>query len=135
LHGNAHGTTVGTLLAVSGFAAVPELLNVLRGTMSLVGPPPLPAAYAPYYTPAQRRRHDMRPGLTGLAQTEGRSLSTWEELFARDIAYVDGFTFSLDCKIIARAIVDLFRGEYTPVPHGLPPFDTIVARREGAEDI
>jgi len=134
-----HGrqTEFGRLLRRSGFDAVLQFVNVLMGAMSLVGPEPLPPSYLHTYTQAQRRRHDVRPGMTGLAQVDGRNHATWEDIFAADLAYVDRLSFGLDCAILLRTLMILLRGGDVTT-HGrdsLPPFTEIVARREGAEDI
>jgi lipopolysaccharide/colanic/teichoic acid biosynthesis glycosyltransferase len=83
---------------------LPELLNVLRGDMSLVGPRPLLVAYLERYTPEQARRHEVRPGLTGLAQVSGRNATTWAQRFALDVEYVDTRSMALDLRIIGRTV-------------------------------
>ena len=89
---------------------LPELWNVLRGDMSLVGPRPLLVEYLDRYTPEQARRHEMRPGLTGLAQVEGRNLTSWEERLALDVYYVDHWSIALDLRIIAKTLVQVITG-------------------------
>ena len=81
---------------------LPELWNVLKGDMSLVGPRPLMTAYLPRYSAEQARRHDVRPGITGLAQVTGRNAITWEEKFALDVRYVDEHNLRMDLAILAR---------------------------------
>ena len=131
----ARSTSFGRFLEKSGLAAVPELINVLMGTMSLVGPRPLPPAYVPHYTPAQRRRHEVRPGMTGLSQVDGRDAATWEEVFALDLAYVDRLSFGLDCRIILKTMFILVRGGNISAPgRNLPPFDEIMARRRNIRE-
>ena len=83
---------------------LPELWNVLKGDMSLVGPRPLMMAYLPRYNPEQARRHDVRPGITGLAQISGRNAISWEEKFALDIEYVDRHSLRMDLAILARTV-------------------------------
>lgn len=83
---------------------LPELWNVARGDMSLVGPRPLPVVYLPRYTPEERRRHEVRPGLTGWAQVNGRNATSWQERLAMDVWYVDHRSFWLDLRIMARTI-------------------------------
>ena len=83
---------------------LPELWNILKGDMSIVGPRPLLVRYLPYYTEEERHRHDIRPGLTGLAQVHGRNLLAWEERFALDVGYVRTVSFVLDMKIIFLTI-------------------------------
>jgi lipopolysaccharide/colanic/teichoic acid biosynthesis glycosyltransferase len=93
-------TPFGQFLRASSLDELPELWNVLKGEMSLVGPRPLLMQYLPLYTPEQMRRHEVRPGITGWAQVNGRNALTWEEKFALDVWYVDNHTFWLDMKII-----------------------------------
>jgi len=93
--------TVGRLLRSTSLDELPELVNVLRGDMSLVGPRPLLMEYLPLYSAEQRRRHDVRPGLTGLAQVGGRNALDWDAKFALDIRYVDHWSLMLDWKILA----------------------------------
>ena len=85
---------------------LPELLNVLRGDMSLVGPRPLLMEYLPLYSAEQRRRHRVRPGLTGLAQVSGRNALGWDEKFALDLRYVDQWSMALDLRILAADHLD-----------------------------
>ena len=91
---------IGTLLRRLSFDELPELFNVLKGDMSLVGPRPLLIQYLDRYTPAQARRHEVKPGITGWAQVNGRNAITWEEKFALDVWYVDNRSFRLDLKIL-----------------------------------
>ncbi len=93
-------TTLGRALRASSLDELPTLWNVLRGDMSLVGPRPLLMEYLPLYTDEQRRRHDVRPGITGWAQVNGRNELTWEEKFALDVWYVDNRSFVLDLRIL-----------------------------------
>ena len=93
-------TCFGKFLRASSLDELPELWNVLRGDMSLVGPRPLLMEYLPLYTPAQARRNEVRPGLTGWAQVNGRNALSWEEKFALDIWYVDNRSLLLDLKIL-----------------------------------
>jgi sugar transferase EpsL len=94
-------TAFGRYLRTSSLDELPELWNVLKGDMSLVGPRPLLMQYMDRYTPAQARRHEVKPGITGWAQVNGRNAITWEEKFALDIWYVDNRSFLLDLKILA----------------------------------
>ena len=93
-------TPLGRFLRRSSLDELPELLNVVRGEMSLVGPRPLPVRYLGRYSPEQRRRHDVRPGITGWAQVHGRNVLAWDERFALDVWYVDHCSFRLDCRIV-----------------------------------
>ena len=104
-------TRVGRFLRSTSLDELPELLNVLRGDMSLVGPRPLLVRYLDRYTPEQARRHDVRPGLTGLAQVAGRNATSWEQRLALDVEYVDTRSFLGDVRIIARTIVMVLRRE------------------------
>jgi sugar transferase EpsL len=109
-------THFGRFLRSSSLDELPELWNVLKGDMSLVGPRPLLVEYLDRYTPEQRRRHDVRPGITGWAQVSGRNALSWEEKFACDIWYVDNRSFALDLKIIAMTVWKLIARE--GISHG-----------------
>lgn len=93
-------TALGRFLRSTSLDELPELWNVLRGDMSLVGPRPLLMEYLPLYTPEQARRHEVRPGITGWAQVNGRNALSWEEKFAMDVWYVDNHNLVLDMKIL-----------------------------------
>jgi lipopolysaccharide/colanic/teichoic acid biosynthesis glycosyltransferase len=95
-------TAFGRFLRASSLDELPELLNVLRGEMSLVGPRPLLLEYLDLYTPEEARRHEMRPGITGLAQVSGRNQVPWPERLALDVFYVDHWSLALDARILAR---------------------------------
>lgn len=97
-------TRLGRFLRSTSLDELPELLNVLRGDMSLVGPRPLLMQYLERYTPEQMRRHDVRPGMTGWAQVNGRNTLTWEQKFAFDLWYVDHVSFGLDLRILFLTI-------------------------------
>lgn len=97
-------TGFGRFLRASSLDELPELWNVLRGDMSLVGPRPLLMEYLPLYNAEQARRHEVRPGMTGLAQVSGRNAISWEEKFALDVKYVDERSLWLDLKIIALTV-------------------------------
>lgn len=101
----------GRLLRSTSLDELPELLNVLRGDMSLVGPRPLLMEYLPLYSVEQARRHDVRPGLTGWAQINGRNALSWEEKFKLDIWYVDNGSLLLDLWILVLTVVKVFRRE------------------------
>jgi lipopolysaccharide/colanic/teichoic acid biosynthesis glycosyltransferase len=98
----------GRFLRSTSLDELPELINILKGDMSIVGPRPLLVKYIPRYTPEQRRRHDVRPGLTGIAQINGRNAITWEERFAYDVEYVDNVSFIGDIKIILGTVKAVF---------------------------
>jgi sugar transferase EpsL len=93
----------GRFLRSTSFDELPELLNVLKGDMSIVGPRPLMMKYLERYSPEQARRHDVKPGITGWAQINGRNAISWEDKFKLDVWYVDNWTFWLDTKIILKS--------------------------------
>jgi sugar transferase EpsL len=95
-------TRLGQVLRATSLDELPELFNVTRGEMSLVGPRPLPARYLGRYSPKQARRHEVRPGITGWAQVNGRNRLSWEEKFEYDVWYVDNRSLLLDFRILAR---------------------------------
>jgi lipopolysaccharide/colanic/teichoic acid biosynthesis glycosyltransferase len=97
-------TAWGRILRASSLDELPELWNVLRGEMSLVGPRPLLVSYLDRYSAEQSRRHEVRPGITGLAQVSGRNALRWEDRFALDVHYVDSCSFGLDTRILLRTI-------------------------------
>jgi lipopolysaccharide/colanic/teichoic acid biosynthesis glycosyltransferase len=102
-------TRLGTFLRSTSLDELPELWNVLRGDMSLVGPRPLLMEYLPLYSAEQARRHEVKPGITGWAQVNGRNAPSWDEKFRRDIWYVDHASFWLDLKIIALTLWTMIR--------------------------
>jgi lipopolysaccharide/colanic/teichoic acid biosynthesis glycosyltransferase len=104
-------TRLGAFLRSMSLDELPELWNVLRGDMSLVGPRPLLMEYLPLYTPEQARRHEVRPGITGWAQVNGRNAIPWEEKFRLDVWYVDHRSFWLDWKILALTVRKVFARE------------------------
>ena len=97
-------TGFGRFLRASSLDELPELFNVLKGDMSLVGPRPLLMEYLPLYSPGQARRHEVRPGMTGLAQINGRNALSWEQKFEYDVEYVDHHRLVLDAKILFKTI-------------------------------
>lgn len=102
---------MGKFLRATSLDELPELIKVLTGEMSLVGPRPLMAKYLERYSPQQRRRHEVLPGITGWAQINGRNALTWEERFALDIWYVDHWSFWLDLKILAMTLLKVIQRE------------------------
>jgi sugar transferase EpsL len=104
-------TAFGRFLRASSLDELPELFNVLRGEMSLVGPRPLLLEYLDRYTPEQARRHEVRPGITGWAQVNGRNSLSWEEKFRLDVWYVDHGTLALDLRILALTVLKVFKRE------------------------
>ena len=109
-------TQLGRFLRRTSLDELPEIWNVLRGEMSLVGPRPLLVEYLPRYSPEQRRRHDVRPGITGLAQVSGRNELSWTEKFQLDVEYVDNLNFVLDLKILAQTLALTVRGRGVHAP-------------------
>ena len=109
-------TTFGRFLRRTSIDELPELLNVVRGDMSLVGPRPLLMEYLPLYSAPQARRHEVRPGITGWAQVNGRNAVTWDEKFALDVWYVDHRSTRLDLQILGKTITEVFGGEGVSAP-------------------
>lgn len=97
-------TKFGKFLRKTSLDEIPEFFNILKGDMSFVGPRPLLVEYLEYYTEEEKHRHDVRPGLTGLAQVSGRNLLNWEERFKKDVEYVNNVTFINDVKIVLKTI-------------------------------
>ena len=104
-------TKFGAFLRATSLDELPELLNILRGDMALIGPRPLLVRYLPWYTEQERLRHAVRPGLTGLAQVNGRNLLGWDRRLALDAAYVRRITFLGDLKIVGKTVWKVFRRE------------------------
>mgnify|MGYP000210244349 CR=1 FL=1 len=104
-------TKFGKFLRNSSLDELPEVINILKGDMSVVGPRPLLAKYLPLYNEKQRRRHEVRPGMSGYAQTHGRNDTSWEERFDMDVYYVDHITFLGDIKIIIDTVLSVIRHE------------------------
>ncbi len=104
-------TRFGRFLRATSLDELPELWNVLRGEMSLVGPRPLLVEYLPLYSPEQARRHEVRPGITGWAQINGRNAISWQEKFALDVWYVDHWSVWLDIRILALTLLKAIRRE------------------------
>ncbi|NSW75757.1 MAG: sugar transferase [Candidatus Atribacteria bacterium] len=104
-------TKLGKFLRRTSLDELPELWNILRGDMSFVGPRPLLMEYLPRYTPEQARRHEVKPGLTGWAQVNGRNAISWEEKFKLDVWYVDHWSLALDFRILWRTLFLVLKGE------------------------
>jgi lipopolysaccharide/colanic/teichoic acid biosynthesis glycosyltransferase len=104
-------TRLGRRLRALSLDELPELWNVLKGDMSIVGPRPLLMEYLTRYTPEQARRHEVRPGITGLAQVSGRNAITWPERFELDLQYVDQHDLRMDMDIIARTVKTVLKRE------------------------
>lgn len=104
-------TTFGSWLRRTSMDEIPELFNILKGDMSLIGPRPLLVQYLPYYTETERHRHDVRPGLSGLAQVNGRNLVKWDQRLSYDTQYVKNITFTGDLKILFQTVKKVFARE------------------------
>lgn len=104
-------TGIGKFVRKTSLDEIPQLLNVLKGDMSLIGPRPLLPEYLPLYSPFQARRHEVRPGITGWAQVNGRNAISWEKKFEYDVWYVDHLTLVLDIKIFWLTVLKVFRSE------------------------
>jgi undecaprenyl phosphate N,N'-diacetylbacillosamine 1-phosphate transferase len=104
-------TKVGRFVRSTSLDEIPQLINVIKGDMSLIGPRPLLVQYLPLYNENQKRRHEVRPGITGWAQVNGRNAISWDQKFEYDIWYVDNISFSLDIKVLFRTIQKVFKRE------------------------
>lgn len=104
-------TTIGNFVRKTSLDEIPQLLNVIKGDMSLIGPRPLLVEYLPLYNQTQKRRHEVRPGITGWAQVNGRNAISWSQKFEYDIWYVDHISISLDSKILWMTISKVFKSE------------------------
>ena len=104
-------TKFGKMLRSTSLDELPELWNILKGDMSVVGPRPLLVRYLPYYTDKEKHRHDVRPGLTGLAQVNGRNEVSWEKKFQLDVEYTQHITFWSDIRIILQTVGNVFGGK------------------------
>jgi len=122
-------TPLGRALRRTSLDELPQLINVLKGDMSLVGPRPLLVEYLSRYTPEQARRHDVLPGITGLAQVSGRNNAAWERKFEHDVYYVDHVSLRLDLRILLRTAIKVLRREDVSADGdvGVPPFTGVQA--------
>jgi lipopolysaccharide/colanic/teichoic acid biosynthesis glycosyltransferase len=120
----ARMTPFGRFMRSLSIDELPQLWNVLRGDMSLIGPRPLPVAYRDRYTEVQDRRHNVRPGITGLAQVRGRNLLSWEERFKLDVWYVENMSLLLDLQILGMTVLQVLKREgISACGHAtMPPF-------------
>lgn len=108
---NERLTKFGSMLRSTSLDELPELFNILKGDMSLIGPRPLLVEYLPYYTEEERLRHSVRPGLTGLAQVSGRNYLAWDKRLAKDVEYVNHISFIMDVRIIIKTIMVVLKKE------------------------
>ncbi|MDQ3292532.1 MAG: sugar transferase [Bacteroidota bacterium] len=116
-------TAVGKFVRKTSLDEIPQLINVIKGDMSLIGPRPLLVEYLPLYNNVQKRRHEVRPGITGWAQINGRNAISWEQKFEYDVWYVDNMSFLLDMKIILLTIKKVFKSEgISQQGHATMPF-------------
>ncbi len=104
-------TGIGSFVRKTSLDEIPQLLNVIKGDMSLIGPRPLLVQYLPLYNEKQKRRHEVKPGITGWAQVNGRNTVSWQKKFEYDVWYVDHLSFLLDIKIIFMTFIKVFKGE------------------------
>ncbi|MNE53274.1 putative sugar transferase EpsL [compost metagenome] len=102
-------TKIGTFVRKTSLDEIPQLLNVFKGDMSLIGPRPLLPEYLPFYSEFQNRRHEVRPGITGWAQVNGRNAISWDKKFEMDVWYVDNTTFALDFKIVLLTLKKIIK--------------------------
>jgi len=104
-------TKIGKFVRSTSLDEIPQLLNVIKGDMSLIGPRPLLVQYLPLYSERQKRRHEVRPGITGWAQVNGRNAISWQQKFEYDVWYVENMSFILDIKILLKTIYNVFKRE------------------------
>ena len=104
-------TKLGVFVRKTSLDEIPQLINVLKGDMSLIGPRPLLPEYLPLYNKTQKKRHNLKPGITGWAQVNGRNAISWEEKFKYDVWYVENISFKLDIKIFFLTIIKIFKSE------------------------
>ncbi len=118
-------TGFGKILRSTSMDELPELFNILKGDMSLIGPRPLLVRYLPYYTEEERHRHDVRPGLTGLAQVNGRNALGWEDRFSYDLQYVEHCSFLMDMKVLGMTVGKVLKrsGTLSGAEQTVPDFD------------
>ncbi|WP_299782688.1 sugar transferase [uncultured Formosa sp.] len=103
-------TVLGTFIRKFSLDEIPQLLNVIKGDMSLIGPRPLLVRYLPYYTKEEQIRHTVRPGITGLAQVSGRNSISWDDKLAKDIEYVENLSFKSDLQILLKTVLKVVKG-------------------------
>lgn len=104
-------TPIGSFVRKTSLDEIPQLINILKGDMSLIGPRPLLSKYLPYYTEEEMKRHDVRPGITGLAQVNGRNTASWDIRLQMDVDYVNNLSFGLDIKIFLLTAIKVFKSE------------------------
>ena len=129
-------TRFGKILRSTSLDELPELFNILKGDMSLIGPRPLLVRYLPWYTERERHRHDVRPGLTGLAQVNGRNALGWEDRFAFDLEYVDNCSLFMDLKVLGMTVGKVLRrsGTLSGADQTVADFDEYRRAQNEAQD-
>lgn len=120
----------GNIIRKLSLDEIPQVINILRGDMSFIGPRPLPVRYLPYYTDKESKRHDVFPGISGLAQVKGRNLSPWKERFEWDVYYVKNISFLLDLKILLLTILKVIKKEKVVLKDDNPLQDLDIERRD-----
>lgn len=123
LPNNLRVTKFGTFLRKSSLDEIPQLISIIKGDMSLIGPRPLRVHYLPYYTEREKKRHQVRPGITGLAQVSGRNALEWDERLEMDITYVEKLSFAMDAKIFFLTFARLFNSDNQVTNAELRPLD------------
>lgn len=123
-------TRVGRLVRSTSIDELPQLWNVLRGDMSLIGPRPLLVKYLPFYTEREQLRHSVRPGITGWAQVNGRNNLEWDERLELDVVYVENISFAFDLKIIFKTIKNVFTGSDIVIPNESHDLDVIRSKQK-----
>ena len=116
-------TRLGNILRKTSLDELPQLFNVLKGKMSLVGPRPLRVRYLPFYTSREKQRHSIKPGITGLAQVSGRNALEWDKRLELDAWYAENIGFVLDCKILLKTVVKIFKSSETEFSEGPDSLD------------
>lgn len=122
-------TRYGRLLRSTSLDELPQLINILKGDMAIVGPRPLLEENLPYYTEEEKHRHDVRPGLTGLAQVSGRNAIEWDQKLAYDVMYIKDITFIKDMMIMIRTVVKVFKRSDIRVGSELQSLDFVTQRK------
>lgn len=128
-------TPLGIAIRKTSLDELPQLINVIKGDMSIIGPRPLLIRYLPYYRPQEKRRHEVRPGITGLAQIKGRNFISWEDKFKWDVHYIDNLSFLLDMKIIWKTLLKVLSpGDIEVDPNSNPVMLAVdIQRRDWPE--
>lgn len=125
-------TKVGKFVRATSIDELPQLINILKGDMALIGPRPLLVKYLPYYTEEEAHRHDVRPGMTGWAQLHGRnSLRSWEQRFKYDVEYVNNLSFMMDVKIVFMTIKNVLKSDGVVEPGFMDDFDVYRMKQRG----